>query len=57
MEVRKSLKDIVMFASVNYRDPFWFCDRLYIKAEPWENEDGGHGPVIKFTRDRKTIIK
>lgn len=42
MEVRKSLRDIVMFASLNFGDPFWFCDRLYIKAEPWENEDGDH---------------
>jgi hypothetical protein len=42
MEIRKSLRDIVMFGSLNYGDPFWFCDKLYIKAEPWENEDGEH---------------
>ena len=40
MEVRKSLKDIVNFISLNYGDPFWFGGRLYIKAEPWMNEDG-----------------
>ena len=40
MEIRKSLRDIVMFGSLNYGDPFWFCDRLYIKAEPWETEGG-----------------
>lgn len=40
MEVRKSLRDIVMFESLNYGDPFWFCDKLYIKAEPWKIEDG-----------------
>ena len=40
MEIRKSLRDIVMFSSLNYGDPFWFCDRLYIKAELWKNEDG-----------------
>lgn len=43
MEIRKSLRDIVMFSSLNYGDPFWFCDRLYIKAEPWKNEDGERG--------------
>ena len=42
MEIRKSLRDIVMFGSLNYGDPFWFCNKLYIKAEPWENEDGEH---------------
>ncbi len=40
MEIRKSLRDIVMFGSLNYGNPFWFCDRLYIKAEPWETEGG-----------------
>lgn len=65
MKVRKSLRDTVMFASLNSGDPFWFCDRLYIKAELWKNEDGDrvntgvdilNGKTSIFSRDQKVEI-
>lgn len=65
MEVRKSLRDIVMFESLNFGDPFWFCGELYIKAEPWKNEDGDrvntgvdilNGKASIFLSDQKVKI-
>ena len=65
MEVRKSLKDIVNFISLNYGDPFWFGGRLYIKAKPWVNGDGEHvntavnvlnGEASIFLSDEKVEI-